>query len=118
MYSLCVSTNLYKGMFQGTKIHIIIQIPIILPPKNKKMMPEGPNSFIFSSKSLPPAVTQPPNPVRCIALDNASHSPMQRVAKPHATRCIPPSSTLHLTLKHTQRGSTRHFGWNLFAYIA
>ena len=47
-------------MFQGTKIHIIIQIPIILPPKNKKMMHEGPNSFIFSSKSLPPAVTQPP----------------------------------------------------------
>ena len=42
-------------MFQGTKIHIIIQIPIILPPKINKMMPEGPNSSIFSSKSLPPA---------------------------------------------------------------
>lgn len=39
MYSICVSTNLYKGMFQGTKIHIIIQIPIIYAPKNKKMIP-------------------------------------------------------------------------------
>ena len=39
MYSICVSTNLYKGMFQGTKIHIIIQIPIILPQKTKKMIP-------------------------------------------------------------------------------
>lgn len=60
MYSICVSTNLYKGMFQGTKIHIIIHTPIIYAPKNKKMIPEGPIFFHFSSKSLPPAVTQPP----------------------------------------------------------
>lgn len=99
MYSICVSTNLYKGMFQGTKIHIIIQIPIIFPQKINKMMPEGPNSCIFSSKSLPPAVTQPsPNPARCIALDNTSQSHMQRVAKPHATRCKAPDNCVHQIL--------------------
>lgn len=36
LYSICVSTNLYKGMFQGTKIHIIIQIPIIYAKKSIK----------------------------------------------------------------------------------
>ena len=36
MYSICVSTNLYKGMFQGTKIHIIIHIPFIYAPKKQK----------------------------------------------------------------------------------
>ena len=106
MYSICVSTNLYKGMFQGTKIHIIIQIPIIYAPKNNKMMPEGPNSCIFSSKSLPPAVTQPP-PIQYAASPwttrrkapcNTSQSPMQRVAKPHATRCKTPDNCVHQIL--------------------
>ena len=73
-------------MFQGTKIHIIIQIPIIYAQKINKMMPEGPNSCIFSSKSLPPAVTQPPS--------------IQHAASPPPARCIPSSSTLHPLIQH------------------
>ena len=75
MFSICVSTNLYKGMFQGTKIHIIIQIPIIYAPKKQKNDARRTKFFHYSSKSLPPAVTQPPPLIRSFALENTSMKP-------------------------------------------
>ena len=61
-------------MFQGTKIHIIIQIPIIYAPKNKKMMPEGPNSFIIHPNHLLRPSPSPPL-IRSFALENTSMKP-------------------------------------------